>query len=550
MLRILRLCRRSGWLVAVGVLSCGLSKPALAFESNEHLFMSNAALRIAMAHAGSLPQSVRPTKALHAADRLLEQYGTLTECVDYFLYPEKMLSYAMKPGPHASEPVQDTVLPDGQAAVIPSALIEQCRKQGAQYIQASHSNHAHFQQDLIVSIRLYHALAVSVARTEGNHYAALALNAIADHYLQDYFAPGHLVTPRDRLTDLPATAMHDLANQMGAIFYPQIEAVLPVLEFLCNMPLRIGVTPECSPTAQVLPVLQAIGLQQVNLGPLLRDMLDGKPVLFRGDGQLTRPAQDAQRLLLLAVQTQSIEDVLLESNSMRSFSFAYDLGQGLPMASSSFGRYDFSQQGQPIAPLLAANVAPEAIIDSRAGRSTGQSSLLTVCSFGHCDNELYTLRTRSPVLSLSYQRESESTGVHEARDVWTVEVTPFGRYVDLSKASGGMLTGVEMAPAFGYLHYRHGRRSGHGPSLRLPVYVPETEFSVGPYLRWLDYTDGTENVRRLSYGLRMDAGFSTYATFFLGVGIDHANSDGNQLRRMTLWTAGLRLGFPLTRIAF
>jgi hypothetical protein len=248
--------------------------------------------------------------------------------------------------------------------------------------------------------------------------------------------------------------------------------------------------------------------------------------------------------LLLATQVRSILDVVeiahprdpAETNRLKAFHFSYALAAGLPTGEAPFGRYRFDLQGD-IATALE-DAASRKSLDART--SSTQASVLDICSFGQCDRDLYRLRARSPVLSLSFHRESEARGMHEARSVWTVELSPVGRYWES--------VGIELAPAFGYLRYEHGSRTGHGPSLRLPIYIPETEFSAGPYVRWLKHHNQTQESTRLSYGLRMDAGFSTYATFFLGYGIDYATSSTGALVRTGLWSAGLRLGLPLTQI--
>ena len=564
----------------LGVALMCLATFAHGFEAREHLLMSNAALAAAIGYVKSrqpTPPTRQLTKALAAAGLLLDppkpgpdvkinyekkpflekgQYGTLTECVDYFLFPEKMLAFAWRPSRiHAAINISDTVLPDGIDTFVHPALMSQCQDEGTTYIQASHSNHAHFQQDLVISIRLYHALALGIARDEGNPYAALIVNAISDHYLQDFFAPGHLVTPRDRLTDLPATAMHDLANQMGAIFNPKVAApIVEMLTYLCGAKIDLQEprpSQGCSPPEPMLSVLEGIGLKPGQLGPIVQDIVRGKPMLFRGDGQLNYPPQDEQRLMLLAVQMRSIVDILdvTNDNNFLKFSFKYVLKSGEPTETTTpFGRYDFHSQGMKFEPILAGNTGPQAAKAAEAGSSSTQSTIFSVCSFGSCKDKLYPLRERSPILSASFQRESENKGSHEGRNVWAFEFSPGGTSFDWSKLSHGYLTGVEVAPVFGYLYYQHGGRSGHGPSFRLPFYVPETEFSLGPYARWLDYADRGGNSRKLSYGLRMDAGFSTYATFFLGAGSDYGSDGFGQLTRSWLWTAGVRLGFPLSRV--
>ena len=206
---------------------------AEAFESFEHHAMANLALDAAIAFERQAVLGGGDPGAAAALPAMLEMrghYGQVTACVDYFLYPEKMLAFSWKP--QATSP-SDGIPEHGHFPM--QALEDQCR-QGASLLQASHSNHAHFQQDLMVSLRVWHAMAIGVARNENNIYGALFINAIADHYLQDFFAPGHIVTPRDIKTDVPATAMHDKANLAGARFDPGVlkGPLRRVVAYLCT----------------------------------------------------------------------------------------------------------------------------------------------------------------------------------------------------------------------------------------------------------------------------------------------------------------------------
>src|SRR6185503_12554553 len=79
---------------------------------------------------------------------------------------------------------------------------------------ASHLNFNHFQGRAMHSFWFWHKQAVNVGRT--NLMAALVLEAYAQHYLQDFFAPGHVIAPRDEGThDLFAVTLHDNYNQQG-----------------------------------------------------------------------------------------------------------------------------------------------------------------------------------------------------------------------------------------------------------------------------------------------------------------------------------------------
>jgi hypothetical protein len=45
---------------------------------------------------------------------------------------------------------------------------------------------------------------------------ALILRAFEDHYIEDSFAPGYLLTPRTSVNNIGAKALHDQINKNGA----------------------------------------------------------------------------------------------------------------------------------------------------------------------------------------------------------------------------------------------------------------------------------------------------------------------------------------------
>lgn len=67
------------------------------------------------------------------------------------------------------------------------------------YLGLASINYDHFGEDATKSYTAGHQAAINIAlskKTEDNLVLAYAINAFADHYLQDRFAGGHLRTPR------------------------------------------------------------------------------------------------------------------------------------------------------------------------------------------------------------------------------------------------------------------------------------------------------------------------------------------------------------------
>lgn len=221
------------------VLACVLAAAPLAhaFESYEHKVVGDLAIQFAAQGracaalqdgnrrlcADLMPSAVAPAAPQEAPP---PSYGDLVQCVDRFLTPEKMLVQLREQSsqpetkqlPELRSPYADPrkiragLRPGREACLFPVPLLD------ASTANASHGNHAHFQEELLLSLSAWHTLALGVARDQGNLPGALLLNAIASHYLHDLFAPGHIVTRRSEFTDTVATAMHDFHNHRGARF--------------------------------------------------------------------------------------------------------------------------------------------------------------------------------------------------------------------------------------------------------------------------------------------------------------------------------------------
>jgi hypothetical protein len=522
---------------------------ASAFESDEHRVMSDLALAVARSMVNAqMPAGERLQEVDAAMAGLQGHYGTITACVDYFLTPEKILALPWASGTPAY--ASPDALPElGRYSL--EQLQSRCASWSLRLMQASHSNHSHFQHDLMMALRAWHQEAVAVSHpppgSKGNVFAGLFINAMSDHYLQDYFAPGHIVTPRESMTDLQATAMHDLANKMGVEFVPAVQAAPALREVLLYLCPSLAASPDtatCDAPQGVPPdLLAAAGMDK--RAAAIRTLLapEPAPIKFKGDGQLMGDSQLAQRLLLLAVQVRAILDVVDGQNHLQTMAFSFDRGQGKPDASMYFGHYTFEREGKQV-------ISPVALSDQPVASSKGIVwPKLPICSFGQCTDKLYPLRSSSPVFSLSDQRESQSKGAYPGRSVYMLEMAWAGTLIDLSKWPGGFLSAVQMTPSFGYAWYEQYKEHGWGPSLRLSFAVPETEASVGPYIRRLSYTDQGQRVSRTGFGVQAEGGFSSYLTFFLLLGRDQSTDVNGRLQSGRMWGGGLRISSPLTRLS-
>ncbi len=546
--------RWSRWL-ATGALALACM-PVRSFDSPEHVEMGREAALLAAEYLKTA--GVGPHDAARIALTALQNdYGPVVACVDFFLYPEKMIDMTWTAAGRTEQRSRSDPASEDKASIMDGlptlghypmeALREACKNQNAQWAQASHNNHAHFQQDLLMSQRLWHLTAIAIAHAEGekNFYGALFVNAIADHYLQDFFAPGHIVTPRAIMDDVAATAMHDTANSDGASFAPDLSdaALRGVLNFMCTGRVDRGRGERC--TARPL---EGFFPRSAEAARIVEQFLDAPPstIVFRGDGDLFKPTQVQQRVLLLAVNLLSILDVIRGENHFKQSQFHYDAACGRPLAQLSFGTYEFAatacdkrQAGQhDVAALPASVVDPsvEALPPRATSTAIGESE----------DPGLYQLKRSTPQVALNVLRESQSKGKFSAYNLYTGDVTWRG-HVPVSPIFASVFDVWETYTSLGYAFYGESSVHGNGPYATVSLGVPETELSFGLYGRWLSYTREGRNVRLPTAGAQFSAGFS-YLTLLVEGGYEYSLNSSNQLVRGRMWGGGMRFSMPVTRL--
>ena len=553
--------------ISAGALAC---TTASGFESKEHREMSDLAVAVVLGMAKDGNRVTASAEAIRELEAYQQHYGQITACVDYFMMPEKMIDYGWRlPTKTLSNNTATTSKTSGVPSLqypISNELIERCDSKSLAIIQATHNNHAHFQQDLMMAMRLWHVTAIATAKNESNVYGGLFINSIVDHYLQDFFAPGHIATARDRLTDMPATATHDLANEMGAYFRPTLSpssspGALRVLEYLCTAKAGsfstenavASDTATCNPSPEISSLLsnggKSIHLQAGDLAADTLHLRNNKPILLRGDDHLAQKVLSKQRTLMLAVQAASILDILEGTNSFSDFHFSYDIQRAFPQAQTAFGRYDFGHAGSNISETLSIgkdSTPPLNMIDPVNKYLT--PTRFTPCSLRGCQENFYRLGTRSPIFSISLQRESHVHQARRQRSLVSIEGSTDAWMWNAGKFSGGFLDGVELTPSYGYAYYHENGFRGNGPFARFTASIPETEFSVSSYVRWLSYQQSGSTLRRASFGLRADVGFSSYFTLFISGGTDHVMTSNGPLSKGFILGAGVQIGAPLTRL--
>jgi hypothetical protein len=132
-------------------------------------------------------------------------YGKIVAVVDYTLNSADL--FVPGNGAHEDSPLSEKDLNDDYFKKLSSLVLD----------NATHNNTDHFQNYALALFGRWHGEALRAARVDepGALFRALAFSAVADHFLEDSFAPGHDLTPRYGMYDPVALSWHDAFNASG-----------------------------------------------------------------------------------------------------------------------------------------------------------------------------------------------------------------------------------------------------------------------------------------------------------------------------------------------
>lgn len=496
----------SWWLVALCLMSHG--QISAAFESVEHKLLGDTAVL-----ALQLQYQCGATNETHAElCKVLEQidgsrvgvasYGDIVACVDYFLTPEKLMS----------------VFDESKLHLIDVWPHKKCDDNVAKIFQASHSNHTHFQQELLVSLHTYHHLATGIARDRQKLGGALLVNAIADHYLQDFFAPGHITVRRDRLSDLFANAMHDAANSEGATFHLAGEKGIAHMRDKVAVILQAAAS-EGSTRSQKLRAYVAGPAQQIDGCKLVEDVFAAGTVILKGDGLLQREDGCQQRLLMLAANMLSIEDVLGAGQAYyQAYYFDYAEAKDWDIL-KPFSYLPSIKAELPFGKYVLGN-------DPEVGDNT-HDKLLPLA--------------RHYVFGFNLAEEQFSSGSGVARTAGTLEVVPFGAVSPGFFGNYGLALGL-------YGYGGNGDVSGAGVSARLGFIIPESESTLSFGIRRVNHSGSAINEWGTGWNVRFDQGYTSFLSLYISVGRDFAAETADRLAFGSYLSAGVMFALPTSRI--
>ena len=401
---------------------------------------------------------------------------------------------------------------------------------------------------------MLHRSAMDEAR-DGRIFHALVYNAMSDHYLNDFFAPGHVTTQRENSHDMVSLAMHDWANRAGACFKIEWSTELgEVLDFLDHYDLELlaeiredveladANLSECGNTS----VFSVKGLNQEELQQAtiasLRDSHD--TIYLKGDGRLLRNPR--QKLFILLVQVRSIVEVIesylecREEHACRDpllavthyeWSDSFDKDKVLaPTARIRYGEYDINKRDEVTVRTLGIPVgerpryAYPVIADNGFLLSFGGQVLEHEPARFETQFELFPMKIGSAWTTLR--------NVMAPRPSSECDV------------GGGMFCNVGLA--YGLTYFRSADLDGMGGQLRIIKAWPKISGHFSVIMRRSKYDYTIDKSWENSYGLRYDHGFSLHS-FYIGVQRDWGLDSNGNFGRENVIMFGWNVTFPSSR---
>lgn len=230
---------------------------------------------------------------------------------------------------------------------IPWETIDRLSASTMQRLSAMHANQDHFGDRALFAFVFWHRAALESAAS-GRIRTALIINAFADHYLEDLYAPGHVRTVRRGLTDVASMGLHNQFNRAGARY--TLSNLDSLIRYLPVASEQIGLAARCvGKRESECRAAMRSECSELNWQRCLKSVADTGLMLY-GDHQLKE--SPTAELFVSMVVARSIDDVLtayLESNANVDhfgdrvyWSRARSLGirrEGA-MFSTPFGRYE------------------------------------------------------------------------------------------------------------------------------------------------------------------------------------------------------------------
>lgn len=412
---------------------------------------------------------------------------------------------------------------------------------------ASHANQDHFQGRALYTFWFWHRQAVETA-SSGNLWGALLLNAYADHFLQDSFAPGHVIAPRDENShDLYAVIIHDSYNIHGMIY-------------------RVGKPQQCyAALSKLLPLAKSSAFdrlekQRVRLdSSAIHGLLganEATNVMCYGDGLINQ--NPSQAALVSAYCVQSLSDVIdsfLKSTSCNSFgNYRWNLRFG----GSKVGQLEMIDVWQSFGNLTCVDRELDESVKTREMRVyvAGTNGPPLRSHLPEIDADIVAplsiAAARNPAfgVTLGMQDLSESSGSH-LQSLVEAEVMIAGGRWDYLRQDFPTLYLPSWPSQFGltlgYSGLFDTTSHANGVMTRLILPVPKINAQVSLYAGGRYYSGNSVSEWGAFEGIRAEWGMHMGNLFF-GVGHDHYPRKGGQLVDGVSLEAGISFAIPWSRV--
>lgn len=490
--------------IVISLLLFGLVPNTIqAFVGEEHKFISRTGLLLALEYCKQSPDcnidqqgQLQLAAFLDIHSRL--EYGMLVSSIDYRINPLQILA---SPGSQQELPHAPLLLD--------KRLIELLTNPGAPFLRAATVNDTHFQGELIAGIRNWHSYATTIAAGNTNEapnlFAGLLINSFADHFLQDFFAPGHIVTPRFGLHDAVALGMHNLYNILGTNFV--------VDQALFSKDLE--------PLLSTFIATTTAGSDEIR--EAAEELRNGRAVPLWGDGDLFR--SPCQRLLMILVEARSVLDILA-SYYHRTPVNSFEAVGWKPMYISTkpirlhhataylpYGKHEHGPQteGLLVFPTIVGVSLGSEVITS-ADTSTRTVIELEQLVFGLPPNKFDLNSTDGDSAKPAYFRDRQ----------WGVTL--------------------------GYSYAYNDEEVAHGPKVRLIRAFPLLHLQVSADFARKKYVSSPREEQEWTYGARVQTGFSLLQ-FDLGVARDFTYKESDRIFDKTVVIRfGISLMGPITSV--
>lgn len=466
-------------------------------------------------------------------DQIEITFGTVVKLVDYIRDPYNKT--------HMSS------TGDGFPTDSASCNLEFLRRVGTDpVIGASHSNVDHFQGRAMYAFWFWHREAVRQAQ-EGNLWGGLLLEAYANHFLEDLFAPGHILTPRDENAhDVYTLTLHDFYNKRGLDYV--VGAPAQLVGIVKSMEALVRANTLTMPPKPKAGSARRLDLRLEAVQEFARTLGSGKVrIACHGDDLLKQNPQ--QLPLVVSYCARSISDVL------ESYLQATEV--------NSFKRYHWHVKFFP----MQVNRADIEAIDVRLGwgslycvdnpQTIGQEGRLAWASGDK--NEKSRNRDTFPItlplnidayhnpvvtLHTGVQTIALSSETH-IRALYEAEVMVFGKRFDAMRPDWevpGYLPG-QIAVTLGYSGVAGAGEPGNGGYVRGMIPIPRLNMNFRVIAGARSYGGGWGDFEkvRFEWGLHM-------ASMFLGVGRETYGRSRGGLSEGTAVEVGFNLDGPVSAI--